>query len=144
MAGMRALTWTHVFRRRLERHHLVEPAPATRLLEVVGSVCGIHAQIAASAELSIGARVAGIGRRAKGGVCRVSAARRPGGPPGIGAGAPAGLLCFGPNRGNRVTFVRPDQWAGDLARGWTEIDGRVALAEVLRRYLSAYGPATTR
>ncbi|HEU5440927.1 MAG TPA: winged helix DNA-binding domain-containing protein, partial [Ktedonobacterales bacterium] len=58
----------------------------------------------------------------------------------IGAAFTAGLLCFGPNEGNKVTFVRPDQWLG----GWVEMDGEEALREVFRRYLSAYGPATHR
>ena len=58
----------------------------------------------------------------------------------IGAAARADLLCFGPNRGTTVTFVRPDQWLG----GWAPIDGATALREVFRRYLSAYGPATHR
>jgi hypothetical protein len=58
----------------------------------------------------------------------------------LGAAASRGLLCFGPNQGQKVTFVRPDQWLG----GWTEVDGTAALCEVLRRYLSAYGPATHR
>jgi hypothetical protein len=58
----------------------------------------------------------------------------------IGPAANAGLLCFGPDLGNKVTFVRPDQWLG----GWTEVDGAVALQEIFRRYLSAYGPATHR
>lgn len=58
----------------------------------------------------------------------------------LGVAANAGLLCFGPNQGNKVTFVRPDQWLGD----WEAIDGATALREVFRRYLSAYGPATHR
>lgn len=56
----------------------------------------------------------------------------------MGTAANAGLLCFGPDSGSRVTFVRPDQWLG----GWAQVEGSVALREVLRRYLSAYGPAT--
>jgi winged helix DNA-binding protein len=56
----------------------------------------------------------------------------------IGAAANAGLLCFGPNQGARVTFVRPSQWLG----GWAPVEGSAALREVLRRYLAAYGPAT--
>jgi Winged helix DNA-binding domain len=58
----------------------------------------------------------------------------------LGTSANAGVLCFGPDQGSKVTFVRPDQWLG----GWAEVDGAAALREVLRRYLSAYGPATYR
>jgi len=58
----------------------------------------------------------------------------------LAAAASRGLLCFGPNQGQKVTFVRPDQWLG----GWAEVDGTEALCEVLRRYLSTYGPATHR
>jgi hypothetical protein len=59
----------------------------------------------------------------------------------LGEAASRGLLCFGPNQGQKVTFVRPDQW---LSSGWAEVDGTEALREVLRRYLSTYGPATHR
>jgi len=58
----------------------------------------------------------------------------------LGAAANAGLLCFGPAQGNKVTFVRADQWLG----GWEEMDGATALQEIFRRYLSTYGPATAR
>jgi hypothetical protein len=58
----------------------------------------------------------------------------------LGSSANAGRLCFGPDQGGKVTFVRPDQWLG----GWEVVDGETALREVLRRYLSAYGPATHR
>lgn len=49
----------------------------------------------------------------------------------------AGHLCFGPNEGPNVTFVRPDQWVP----GWKEVSVEVALEEVTRRYLRAFGPA---
>ena len=49
-----------------------------------------------------------------------------------------GLLCFGPSRGQTVTFVRPQKWLGT----WREIDPDAALTELARRYLRAYGPAT--
>ncbi|MDQ2943912.1 MAG: winged helix DNA-binding domain-containing protein, partial [Candidatus Dormibacteraeota bacterium] len=49
-----------------------------------------------------------------------------------------GLLCFGPSRGQSVTFVKPQQWLGT----WREVDPDQALVEVARRYLRAYGPAT--
>jgi hypothetical protein len=40
-------------------------------------------------------------------------------------------------QGRNVTFVLPRQWLG----GWREVDEADALAELLRRYLDAYGPA---
>src|SRR5207302_1296008 len=49
-----------------------------------------------------------------------------------------GRLCFGPNRGQSVTFVNPRKWL----QGWREVDPAVALIEAARRYLRAYGPAT--
>ena len=49
-----------------------------------------------------------------------------------------GLLCFGPSRGQSVTFVRPERWLGS----WREMDPDAALIEVARRYVHAYGPAT--
>jgi hypothetical protein len=45
---------------RLVRSHLVERAPADRLVDVVREVCGIHAQVMGSAELQLAARVDGI------------------------------------------------------------------------------------
>ena len=49
-----------------------------------------------------------------------------------------GRLCFGPNRGQSVTFVNPREW---LPR-WREVDPEEAIVEAARRYLRAYGPAT--
>jgi Winged helix DNA-binding domain len=56
----------------------------------------------------------------------------------LGSAATAGVLCFGPNRGAQVTFVRPGQWFPT----WLPVDPDQAMREVLRRYLRAYGPAT--
>jgi hypothetical protein len=231
MAG-RSMTWDAVLRRRLRRHHLLRPAPAQRLVDVVGELCGIHGQVPLSSDLSIGARVDGITRAdvqrqlwERRTLIRTYAIRgtvhllpthempmwlaalnvdRPGngdqlreigidqarmdqmveaigealdgrrltrqeltdevvarvGPwaaeraypafggmeprlfPAIHAAAGAGSICFGPNEGARVTFVRLDQWAPEAAR--RRPSGAKALAEVLRRYLRAYGPATTK
>jgi hypothetical protein len=48
-----------------------------------------------------------------------------------------GYLCFGPSKGRNVTFTRPDQWLNvSLAKG------DEGLGQVLRRFLSTYGPAT--
>ena len=49
-----------------------------------------------------------------------------------------GSLCFGPNRGRHVTFVSPEAWLGPGAG----LAPEEALAEVTRRYLGVYGPAT--
>ena len=58
----------------------------------------------------------------------------------LGPAALNGVLVHGPPQGTRVTFVRPDQWFGEQ-REW---EPRAALAEILRRYLAAFGPATYR
>lgn len=49
-----------------------------------------------------------------------------------------GLLCFGPNRGQSVTFVRPESWLPS----WRTVDPEEAIVEMARRYLRIYGPAT--
>lgn len=49
-----------------------------------------------------------------------------------------GLICYGPDHGRQVTFVRVDQWLPKLK----EIPEQAAQQVLLRRYLSAYGPAT--
>jgi len=49
-----------------------------------------------------------------------------------------GMLCFGPSRGQSVTFVQPRQWLGR----WREMDSETALVEMGRRYFRGYGPAT--
>jgi DNA glycosylase AlkZ-like len=57
----------------------------------------------------------------------------------IGEAAAVGKLCHGPPRGNKVTFVRTDQWVG-----WRELNPQEALAEAARRFVAAYGPAGPR
>jgi hypothetical protein len=231
---MTARTWDEVRRRRLERHHLLSPAPRERLVDVVGELCGVQAQVMANAELALGLRVDGITRRdvrdalwerrslvktygvrgtihlfpsdelamwlsairaaptpnrsaalASTGTSHAEVAtlvraignaldrrtmtredlgreviRRAGRWAGdevvpafgsmwprwtlaIGAAAHAGVLCFGPNQGNRITFVQPERWLGSFDPGRGR-DGHDALTEVLRRFLRAYGPATVR
>jgi hypothetical protein len=49
-----------------------------------------------------------------------------------------GELCFAPNAGRNVRFTRPDSWLGS----WEPVETDVAVREVVRRYLGAYGPAT--
>lgn len=58
--------------------------------------------------------------------------------PAIYPAANRGVLCFGPNRGRTVTYTNPHRWLP----GFQPADADVAVAELARRYLHAYGPAT--
>jgi hypothetical protein len=217
-----SLTWAEICRRRLRAQHLHTPLPAASFHQVVGDICGLHAQVMSSAELSAAVRLDGLARGAvatalweertliktwaqRGTLHLVRADELPlyvaalsnrrfdlDGPwltyhGLVAADVPAlveavgraldgrqltreelgqevvrllgdakfeellrsgwgavlkpvafqGQLCFGPSDGNRVTFVRPDQWIGpfDLP------DPVESLREVTRRFLAAYGPA---
>ncbi|MFJ3666115.1 winged helix DNA-binding domain-containing protein [Streptomyces sp. NPDC090106] len=46
----------------------------------------------------------------------------------------SGALCFGPNRGRKVTYTRPPRF--------TPLPAEKAVRELVRRYLRAYGPST--
>ena len=59
---MAGLGWDEVRARRLARSSLTERAGSERLVEVAGDLCGVHAQVQASAELQLAARVDGIGQ----------------------------------------------------------------------------------
>jgi Winged helix DNA-binding domain len=47
-----------------------------------------------------------------------------------------GVLCFGPDRARRATYMSPRRWLPEV------MPAEAALAELVRRFLSAYGPAT--
>jgi len=49
-----------------------------------------------------------------------------------------GMLCFGPDRGRKVTYTNPRRWLP----GFRPAEGDAALRALLTRYLYAYGPAT--
>ena len=60
-----------------------------------------------------------------------------------------GVLCYGAPQGNRVTFVRADEWLPDtVTQVWSAAEDAMVdaapavLVEVARRYLDAYAPAT--
>ena len=57
-------SWTQALAWRMGRHHLVRRARPSRLLDVVADICGLHAQVMSSAELSLWARVDGLERGA--------------------------------------------------------------------------------
>lgn len=48
-----------------------------------------------------------------------------------------GELCFGTGQGQGVTFMNPRVWM----REWQPVEPQLALQEMARRYLQAYGPA---
>ncbi|MFJ8097633.1 winged helix DNA-binding domain-containing protein [Streptomyces griseofuscus] len=49
-----------------------------------------------------------------------------------------GVLCFGPNKGRKVTYTSPQRHLPDFE----PVEGTEAQARLLENYLSAYGPAT--
>jgi hypothetical protein len=49
-----------------------------------------------------------------------------------------GVLCFGPDRGRKVTYTHPRRWLP----GFRPAAGSAALRTLVLRYLNAYGPAT--
>jgi uncharacterized protein YcaQ len=61
---MLKLTWPRAAAWRVHRHHLDRRAPAGSMLAVVSRLCGLHAQVMSSAELTVWARVEGLDRRA--------------------------------------------------------------------------------
>jgi hypothetical protein len=56
----------------------------------------------------------------------------------LGYAGHRGVICFGPNRGRNVTYTSPRDWRP----GFRPASSQPALAELVRRYLHAYGPAT--
>src|ERR1043166_2875162 len=61
---MLKLTWAQAASWRVRRHHLDQRAPAGSMLAVASRLCGLHAQVMSSAELTVWARVEGLERRA--------------------------------------------------------------------------------
>jgi hypothetical protein len=62
MAAMLKLSWKQAAEWRLRRHHLDRRAPAGSMLEVASRLCGLHAQLMSSAELTAWARVEDLDR----------------------------------------------------------------------------------
>src|SRR5438093_2907418 len=61
---MLRLTWARAAAWRVRRHHLDRRAPAGSLLAVAHRLCGLHAQVLSSAELTAWARVENLDRGA--------------------------------------------------------------------------------
>jgi hypothetical protein len=58
----------------------------------------------------------------------------------IGLAVTSGIACLGPDRGKTTCLVRREDWLGKQP----PFDRDSALAELARRYLGAFGPATDR
>ncbi|HJV15651.1 MAG TPA: winged helix DNA-binding domain-containing protein [Propionibacteriaceae bacterium] len=56
----------------------------------------------------------------------------------VGMAGHRGVLCFGPNRGRRVTYTNPRRWLPDFKPAPED----EAIANLIMAYLYAYGPAT--
>ncbi|MFF0155420.1 winged helix DNA-binding domain-containing protein [Micromonospora sp. NPDC005203] len=56
----------------------------------------------------------------------------------MSAATRGGVICHGPTRGRATTYTSPARWLP----GFTPMPGPAALADLVRRYLHAYGPAT--
>ena len=229
---MLKLTWAKTAAWRIRRHYLERRAPVGRMLAVASRLCGLHAQVLSSAELTVWARVEKLDRGAvqralwqdrtlvktwamRGTLHLLPSSELPiwhaalaesprymkpalwkkyfgitmeeldqitetvgvaldgrvmtreelvkevarlTGSAAFGAKLAAsswgtilkpaaftGRLCFGPSVGQRVQFTRPDSWLAGTGNGSSApADSRAAAAEITRRYLSAYGPATHR
>jgi len=61
---MLKLTWAQAAAWPIRSHHLEQRAPAGNMLAVASRLCGLHAQVLSSAELSVWARVEGLDRQA--------------------------------------------------------------------------------
>ncbi|HXM55866.1 MAG TPA: winged helix DNA-binding domain-containing protein, partial [Candidatus Dormibacteraeota bacterium] len=58
------MKWAQALAWRMRRHRLVERARPDELVTVAGEICGLHAQVMSSAELSLWARIDGLRRDA--------------------------------------------------------------------------------
>src|ERR1051326_7099924 len=61
---MLKLTWAKTAAWRIRRHYLERRAPVGRMLAVASRLCGLHAQVLSSAELTVWARVEKLDRGA--------------------------------------------------------------------------------
>jgi hypothetical protein len=54
------VSWEQSLAWRMQRHHLLERARPSDLVRLVGEICGLHAQLMSSAELTLWARIEGL------------------------------------------------------------------------------------
>jgi hypothetical protein len=217
------LTWRQALAWRLQRQHLSERLSGDALLQVTSALCGLHAQVMSSAELTVWARTedfkrdaikdalwdqrtlvklwamrgtlhlirsdefalylgalrtydhylksqwlkyfetsrdelealldavhAALDGRALTREALATTVAKQTGSPSLGELLRAswgsflkpssfrGHLCFAPNDGRNVTFIRPDKWIG----AFEELDPHESLKKLIRRFIRTYGPVT--
>jgi hypothetical protein len=132
VAALRAKEQTARRSRAWERYHGVTVAQLAEITAAVGEIVGREPLTRAE----LGAAVAS----ATGDPHLGEAVRTGFGGTILKTAAANGDLCFGPDRGRNVTFVDPRTW---VRHPWREPDTAEAMAVVVRRFLDAFGPATT-
>ncbi|HEY8211464.1 MAG TPA: winged helix DNA-binding domain-containing protein [Myxococcaceae bacterium] len=122
-------TYRHYLRPSWLRYMKITAAELERLMEAVGVALDARphtrAELAAAVEAVTSKRVARPVRDSWGMALKPASFR--------------GKLCFGPSRGQNVTFINPRDWLGGVPKAATAPEA--ALSEVLRRFFSAHGPA---
>jgi len=126
-------TYRHYLRPAWLRYCQVTAQEMERLLEAVGTALDARPhtreELAAAVEKATSKRVARPVRNSWGMALKPASYH--------------GKLCFGPSRGQHVSFVNPRDWLGAVKPGVARPlgpDG--ALSEVLRRFFAAHGPAS--
>ena len=121
--------YRHYLRPSWLRYMKVTAAELDRLMEVVGAALGARPhtreELAEAVEAATSKKAARPVRDSWGMALKPASFR--------------GQLCFGPSRGQHVTFIHPRDWLGGAKDA---VDPEAALSEVLRRFFSAHGPAT--
>lgn len=122
-------TYRHYLRPAWLRYFKITAAELERLMDAVGAALDARPhtreELAAAVEATTSKKVARPVRDSWGSALKPASFR--------------GKLCFGPSRGQNVTFINPRDWLGGVKAAMAP---EAALSEVLRRFFSTHGPAT--
>jgi len=125
-------TYRHYLRPAWFRYVQITPEELELLVKAVGEALDARPhtreELAAAVERATSKRVAAPVRSSWGMVLKPVSFR--------------GELCFGPSRGQTVSFVHPGDWLRGKSGRRPPPPPEEAVDEVIRRYLAAHGPAT--
>ena len=119
--------WIHIRQSWLKYMHVTEPEMWKIVAEIGDALDGTpltRAELIAVVGKGKSARIHELLRSGWGGMLKPAARN--------------GRLCFGPSRGQSVTFVSPRKWL----HSWREVDPDEAIVEMARRYMRVYGPSS--